>query len=213
MIDYETYWNNCWIKEDTEELSEYLSKYITYQSEEIDIFKQYNIETVCDAACGFGAYSVALSSQGFTVYSFDVSEESVSLTKMGLDKYGYQSDRVQKASIINTGYEDSFFDGIVAHAVIDHLVEKDARKAVEEMNRIVRTDGLILLSFDIPDDDDYQEKHEILTDGTMLYTDQSRKGMYFRPYNWQMIQSLLDGYRLIYKKEKQRERVVIIQAS
>ncbi len=212
MKDYNSYWEQCWREEEPTELYNYLDMYRGITSREIDVFKEHNVKRVCDAACGFGAYSLAFASNDFDVYGFDISDTAVEITKTGLGKYGIDTANVKVASILDTGYMDNFFDGVIVHAVIDHLTEEDAAKALEEMLRITKPEGLLLLTFDIAEDEDLAEEHISLEDGTMEYTDGSRKGMLFRPYDWNMIDEYVKGYSVIYRTEKaNRERVIILQ--
>lgn len=210
--DYGLYWDRCWKEEEPEELYKYLDLYAGIKSKEIDVFKEHNVVKVCDVACGFGAYSLALATNGFEVYSFDISDTAAEITKNGLRKYGIGSENVKVASILDTGYEDAFFDGVIAHAVIDHLTAKDAVKALKELFRITRRNGLVLITFDIAEKEDYEEEHATFSDGTMEYVKGSRKGMLFRPHDWNMIDELLYDCNIIYRGEKvNRERVVILK--
>ena len=212
MKDYNMYWERCWQEEEPTELFQYLDNYYRMTSNEIDIFKEHHAAKVCDVACGFGAYSLAFASNGFQVYSCDISATAVEITKSGLKKYGLESDNVKVASILDTGYADSFFDGVIAHAVIDHLTLRDANTALNEMLRITKTNGLVLITFDIAEDEDYEEEHLTFEDGTMEYVEGSRKEMLFRPYDWDMIDELLKGYNIIYRDEKaKREHIVILK--
>lgn len=212
MNDYNLYWERCWQEEEPTELFQYLDTYYKMTNKEIDIFKEHHVVKVCDAACGFGAYSLAFASNGFQVYSFDISDTAVEITKTGLKKYGLESDNVKAASILYTGYTDSFFDGVIAHAVIDHLTLKDANTALNELLRITKLNGLVLITFDIAEEEDYEEEHTTFEDGTMEYAEGSRKGMLFRPYDWDMIEDLLKGCNIIYRGEKaKREHIVILK--
>ncbi len=212
MRNYHTYWEQCWKDEDAEELYRYLDGYYELKSREIEIFKEHNIVNVCDAACGFGAYSLAFASNGFNVSSFDISETAVKRTIDGLKRYGLNAENIKVASILDTGYEDDAFDGVIAHAVLDHLTLEDAKRALTELSRITRTNGLILLSFDIPEDDDLTEAHITLDDRTMQYTSEGREGMLFRPYDKDRIDELLGDYDIVYRAEKgKRENIVIIR--
>lgn len=209
--EYGTYWERSWKEEEPDALYKYLDMYYGLQRKEIDIFKEHHIVNVCDAACGFGAYSLAFASNGFHVESFDISEAAVEITRKGLKKYGFDAVKVKAASILDTGYPSDAFDGVIAHAVLDHLLAEDARKALNELFRITVPNGLILLSFDVPEEDDFSEEHMVLKDGTMQYTDGSRKGMLFRPYGWEQIEELLGDHDVIYQAERKREKTVIIK--
>ena len=208
----DAYWENCWNEEDVSELLGYLKAYENLKSEEIEIFKQHKLKKICDAACGFGAYSLAFFSNGFEICGFDISAKAVEITRRGLAPYGVDPAHYKIASIVDTGYEDEAFDGVVAHAVIDHLTSEIAVKAVNELLRITAKGGLVLLSFDTAEQVDYEAEHILLADGSMEYTVKSRKGMIFRPYDWEMIDKLLSGHKVISKRVNQKnEKMVVIQ--
>ena len=209
---YLGYWERSWKEEEQAELYKYLDMYYEAKSNVIDIFKEHGVTKVCDAACGFGAYSLMFASNGFCVQSFDISATAVEITKTGLGKYGLDTSNVKVASILDTGYADEMFDGVIAHAVLDHLALNDTKKALEELLRITATDGLVMISFDIPEEDDFAKEHLVLEDGTMQYTSGNRKGMLFRPCDWDAIEELVKDYTVVYRAEKSsRERTVILK--
>lgn len=206
----EGFWENCWKLEDPEELSVYLDRYYQLKDSIIDVFKEHRIESVCDAACGFGAYSLAFASNGFQVKSFDISPTAVDFTRRGLERYGIAVD-VKAASILSTGYEDAAFDGVIAGSVLDHLTAADAEKALSELYRITRPGGLLLVSFDTPEEADRETEHEVLADGSLRYADNTpRAGMLFHPYSEAEISRLLSGKSVIYAHTDQKGKQIRI---
>lgn len=197
--DRETFWDDCWKQENPEKLYTYLDGYFQFKDRMIDIFKEHHVKTICDAACGYGAYSLVFASNGFHVKSFDISPFAAEITRRGLEKSGITAD-VKAASIFSTGYEDEAFDGVVADSVLDHMTTADAQKALTELYRITRPGGLILVSFDTPEESDREMAHEVLADGSLLYADNTpRAGMIFHPYGREEIDLLLSGKSAIYE--------------
>ena len=88
MVENKSFWEKCWSKENIDALLPYLEKYNNSKSDEIDFFQKEDIKSVCDAACGFGAYTLALASNGFTVKAFDISEGEVE-TKIKTSEVSY----------------------------------------------------------------------------------------------------------------------------
>lgn len=116
------------------------------------------------------------------------------------------------ANILDTGYPDGTFDGVVAHAVIDHLTTTEAGKAIEELLRITVVGGLIMISFDEAEPEDFTYSHEIIELGTMLYKEGDRNGMIFHPYEWEEIGRLLRDCKIIYRSQNRKnEKIVIIK--
>ena len=208
--DYNTYWEKCWKEDSATDLYRYLDMYNGIHTEEIEIFKQNNIESVCDAACGFGAYSLAFATNGFKVHGFDISETAVAITKEGLAKYKYDTANFKVASILDTGYADEAFGGVIAHAVLDHLTMEDAQKALKELHRITKTNGMIWISFDVAEAEDFEEEHITYDDGTMEYTDGSREGMLFNPFEEDKIDELLRNYHIVHRVVKGNREVSVI---
>lgn len=207
------YWEKVWQSENEYELQQYLKGYNGITNPVVDIFKQNNVVSICDVACGFGAYSLMFASNGFEVEGFDISETAVGITKKSLEKYGIDSSKYKVADILNTGYSDEAFDGVVVHAVIDHLLVSDAKKAIEELCRITKKNGLIMLSFDPLEEEDVDCPHIVLEDGSVQYTtDDSRNMMIFHYYSNDEIKELLEGKHIEYfETRKNGERIVVVR--
>ena len=98
--------------------------------------------------------------------------------------------------------------------MIDHLAADDAKKALKGLLRVTKPDGLILITFDIAEEEDFTEEHITLEDGTMEYVTGNRKGMLFNPHDWSKIEEFLKGCNVIYRGEKTgRERIVILRST
>ena len=206
------FWERCWQDEDQDDLMKFLSKYEGFHDDVIDIFKSYKITKICDAACGFGAYSLAFASNGFEISGFDISSTAINITQKGLRSYGFNSENYKVASILDTGYPDEVFDGVIAHAVIDHLTVADAQNAIKELLRITVIGGLVYVSFDAAEPGDFTCSHEMIEPGTMLYTDETRNGLIFHPYGWDEIFDLIGSRDIIYQNiNNKNEKVIIIK--
>ena len=209
-MDDKSFWEKCWSKENIDALLPYLENYNNIKSDEIDLFKKDNIKTVCDAACGVGAYTLALASNGFTVKAFDISENAVEIAHEGLKRLGYDID-VKATSILQTGYADAEFDGVFAHSVLDHMTFEDAKKGFAELCRIVRPGSLILVSFDEVDEDDLALEHENLQDGCIKFTgDSAKNGMILHSYDDIWVKELLSGKEILYEAINSKDEHVFV---
>lgn len=207
-------WEKLWAETDADALFARLERYCGLKSPIIDVFKGFGASRVCDAACGLGAYSVAFASNGFEVYSFDVSPTAAQIARRALEHFGLDSSRVKAADILSTGYPDAFFDGVIAGSVLDHMRVADAKSALAELRRITRPGGLVMASFDRLDEDDLSLPHERLADGSILYTSGRRRGMILRPYSEVEARRLLGGLEIVYAgPNPQGEQVFIAKNS
>jgi len=202
------YWDKLWSNPNIEEYKGYVKGYATWKPKFVEIFSQYRVKTVCDAACGFGAYSVMLAKHGFNISGFDISGESVNLTQKMLSEFDCSFNDYKVCSISKIEYDDESFDAVVAHAVIDHISLADAQIALSELFRILSTNGLLFLTFDPLSDEDINNKHSVLQDGSRLY----EEGLLFRHYTDDEISTLLSGKKIVYSSKNLRgERELVLQ--
>lgn len=210
MMFMNNYWDKVWWGAETRDYKKYIN--LNQEIDFIKVFRENNARHICDAACGFGKYSAILSSGGFDVSGFDVSEESVKLTLGMLEDFNLAYRDYYTCSITDIKFQDDYFDGVVAHAVIDHMPSADAVKALNELLRITKKDGLIYVSFDGMEDEDLHAEHIVMEDGSFQYTEGSRNGMIFKHYSEKEIEKLLEGKSLVYYNVKPSgEREVMLR--
>ena len=65
ILQSKDFWENCWQSENPEAMYACLDSYYRWEDGIIDVFRAHRVEKVCDAACGYGAYSLAFASNGF----------------------------------------------------------------------------------------------------------------------------------------------------
>lgn len=189
------FWERSWKRDRDRDYASYAAPYYRLASPEIDVFRAHDIRAVCDAGCGYGAYALALASNGFAVTALDVSATAVEITGRVLDRYGLQLAGRRAASVLDTGWPDGAFDGVVCFSVLDHMTISEAEAALRELGRITRPGGLLLLAFDAPDEDDLAREHTLLPDGSIRYAG----GMVFHPYDAPAAERLLAGRRIIHR--------------
>lgn len=191
------YWDTVWKKEDIGQYRQYIKGYENIDNLMVREFKKHNCHTVCDAACGFGANSLILWSNGFDVWGFDISQDSVWITKQLLAAYGIRKEQFKTASLLNTEYPDHFFDAVAVRAALDHLSTDAFLRALKELQRITKENGLLYVSFDPLEPNDLQLEHIVLEDGSFLYTEKSRDGLLFHYYSNEEIQKAFQGYEIL----------------
>jgi SAM-dependent methyltransferase len=95
---------------------------------------------ILDAGCGPGRDAKVLSEMGFQVVGIDFSEEMVRVAcnMTGLD--------IRWMDLRDLDFCDEQFDGIWANACFMHLMEKDVKLVLSELERIVRPGGVVFIS-------------------------------------------------------------------
>ena len=208
----DAYWEGVWQAEDTAQCAAYLRGHMRAHPAFLDVFRQYGVASVCDAACGFGAYGAMLTANGFCVSLFDIAHSSVELAKTLFLREGLPVKDWRVCDICQISYPAESFDAVVAHAVIDHLSAERARAALGELMRITKPGGLVYLSFDPLEQDDLLEPHDVLGDGSFVYTEGERNGLLFHFYTEKEIRHLLAFFEIVYANQTARgEREYVIR--
>ena len=202
----EDFWEQSWKRDRDMDFQSYAKPYYRLASPEIEFFRERHIRSVCDAGCGYGAYALALASNGFAVTAFDVSQTAVEITGRVLERYGLKLAGHKTASVLNTGYPDGSFDAVVCFSVLDHMTVPDGQRALRELIRVTRPGGLLLLAFDRPDEDDLKREHALLPDGSIQYA----TGMVFHPYDAPAAEKLLAGLPILRRGTGPKGELVFI---
>ncbi len=122
---------------------EYWSKHINKDLEEdlwIDDYKTYfNSKGKClDLGCGIGQYSKQLIKYGYDVVSADISE-------IALNKVKEFNENIVKLDMRNKlPFLDSEFDLVFANLSIHYFSDKDTKKLLLEIKRILKDHGLFI---------------------------------------------------------------------
>lgn len=177
------FWEHSWAVVDIGRVEKYIDSAGKSPDPIIRCLKAQGAETVCDAGCGCGAYSLRLAENGFKVFGFDVASKAVEIAVELLRSKGIAYGEFRVGDITATGYEDGQFDAVVSRDVIDHMGFCEGIAAVKELYRIVKADGHIIITLDKTDDEYETEPHTVTADGDYLYTAGKWKGMTFHPYS------------------------------
>lgn len=97
---------------------------------------------VLDIACGSGYGSKILKEHG-AIYltGIDISQETIDYAK---GKYTDDGLNFIPGNILHIGFPDNSFDIVVSFETIEHI--KDYRKALSEIRRVLKENGLLIIS-------------------------------------------------------------------
>uniref|UniRef100_A0A832G6Q9 Class I SAM-dependent methyltransferase n=1 Tax=Ignavibacterium album TaxID=591197 RepID=A0A832G6Q9_9BACT len=109
----------------------------------IDRFANGRTINVLDIGCGTGHYMEELLIRNHNVTGIDVAFGMLMKAKQKLDKFNGKSHLI-KSNIENLPFNDNSFDVILCIGVIEYL--PDIPKALKEINRVLKGDGIVILS-------------------------------------------------------------------
>jgi 2-polyprenyl-3-methyl-5-hydroxy-6-metoxy-1,4-benzoquinol methylase len=91
-----------------------------------------------DAGCGYGAFSEAAVKRGASVVSLDLGERLVARAMARAGSRGLVGDACRLA------VRDESFDVVISSEMLEHTDAPE--RAIEELARVLRTDGLLVLT-------------------------------------------------------------------
>ncbi len=205
------FWEESWKNIDISRVDEYINRTNIEPSSDIiiDYLKECQAKTVCDAGCGCGAYSLKLALNGFSVSGFDISSDAVKISEELMSSKHINYGSFDTYDVQKTNYANGQFDAVVCRDVIDHMTFADGIKAINELFRIVKIGGSVILTLDISDSEYETEPHFVNTDGDYLYTDGKWNGMVFHPYTANAISELVQVGKAV-KAISDTDRIIVV---
>ncbi|MCB2355624.1 class I SAM-dependent methyltransferase [Clostridium estertheticum] len=121
--------------------SEYFDERLKYK-----VLSKVNIKdkVVADLGCGTGFLSLALALDASIVFSIDQSVNMLVETRKLMETKKFDNVYPIKSSINNLALFDESVDVVFINMALHHV--KDAKKAIEEMFRIIKKDGTLIIS-------------------------------------------------------------------
>lgn len=106
-----------------------------------------NGEFILDIGCGVGAFTYRIALSGGYAIGIDYSQESVGVARELTDKFGFsQNIRFIIANAAALPFQARIFDKIVCADFIEHISLWDKMSLLDEMRRVIKEDGLIVIS-------------------------------------------------------------------
>lgn len=94
-----------------------------------------NCPRILDIGCGFGRF---ISLNPRKIEGVDINPEAIKLCKQ--KRY-----KIKKGSAIKLPYKNNSFNGIHCSHVIEHLYPHEAYKLLQEVNRVLKKNGIFVL--------------------------------------------------------------------
>jgi ubiquinone/menaquinone biosynthesis C-methylase UbiE len=127
--------------------TEYIPEYEASE-EHLELFfdeEEIKDKKVLDAGCGTGIFSIIFAGKGATeVIGIDISEGSLNTGRKLKEKFNLDNLRFQTQDMLDFPFEDNTFDIVWAWGTVHHTT--DPFKAMDELIRVLKEDGTILLA-------------------------------------------------------------------
>lgn len=99
-----------------------------------------------EIGCGSGLFTLELSRKfSLRCYLFDISQYALRLATLNSRRLGIKKAKIRYGDILRIPLPPNFLDVIWSGGVNEHLVGRDREKAIEEMIRVVKPGGYVII--------------------------------------------------------------------
>jgi len=115
---------------------------------------------IYDLGFGAGRHILYFARLGYQVFGDDISESGKRITEDKLKKEGLIA-KLGLSDMTIIPYEDCFFDAIINRGTITHNTLGNIEKCISEMHRVLKNDGLVMVTFISTESSEYGKGREI----------------------------------------------------
>ena len=127
----------------------------------VEIFKKYNCKNIMDLGCGTGRHTIYLAQNNFNVLATDISETGLENTKIRANDIGLNNIKYLQHDMREIPLEDNYLDGVLCIWTTGHGKLTDVEKNVEEIYRILKPNGVVIIDYVSTEDGHYGKGEEI----------------------------------------------------
>jgi len=169
---------------------------------------------ILDLGCGEGRNSLYLSQVGYNIVGIDLSFKAARVMKNNFFEEELKG-LVITGDARNLPFLSDSIDGILAHHLFDHLDANGFDNALNEAFRVLKPEGVMLMTVD--SFGEYEGDNNAVTrdDGSIVFVKGAYKGMLVRPYREEELSLLPEKGWKILKDEitPRRSKILLLQKS
>lgn len=112
----------------------------------LDFFLEYAPTSglILDTGCGIGRYTIPLALKDYAVVGIDISQKAIDKLNIEVHRRNIQIC-LALADTCYLPFKDKSFDAVVSFGVLQHLLENERTKALEEFERVLITSGILIM--------------------------------------------------------------------
>ena len=140
-------------------------------------WREFGRINLLDLGTGLGRHAIYFSKQGFNVSAMDISEYAIDYLKNWAIKENLTIN-TEVGDMLCLPYPDQSFDCIFAYHVISHTNSVGLEKIIAEIERVLKPNGEVYLSFCSKESTEFAEKRSPMLDkNTLISQDEPEKGI------------------------------------
>jgi ubiquinone/menaquinone biosynthesis C-methylase UbiE len=160
---------------------------------------------VLDVGCGGGRHLLYLAKEGFEAYGTDRSEAGLTISRKRLGRERLKAT-LRRCDMTEVPFPEEFFDAVLSLYVLHHNIVKNIEKAVGEIRRALKREGLFF--FNMSGKGDYKEgRGKEIEPGTYICDSGFEAGMTHHFFTRREVETLLEGFEVLSLKERRGEHI------
>jgi len=165
--------------------------------EVIELFKKRGIKRVLDLGCGSGRHLVYLAKQGFKVHGIDIAKSGIKFAKKWLKEEKLKANLKIGNIFKKLPYKNDFFDALISIRVINHGKIKEIRKLIQEIERVLKSEGLIFIAtIKSSRKKEGLWKYKVIEPRTIIPLSGEEKGLPHYYFNRQLIRKEFKNFKI-----------------
>jgi tellurite methyltransferase len=155
---------------------------------------------VLDLCCGKGADSIFFHNKGLTVNSMDYSSEAIKQFNATQKRYEIFLSSIVKDISEPLPFQDNSFDFVYSRLGLYYFTEEELKNILAEVNRVLKSEGLLLFQVKSVNDKEYGKGKELEKD---MYEDET--GYVRRYFSKESTEELLKDFTVVMIEERRAD--------
>jgi len=162
----------------------------------VKLFRKRDVKNILDLGCGSGRHLVYLAKHGFNVYGFDISEHGIRIAKDWLKEEKLNANLKIGSIYKKFPYRDSFFDAVICVQTIHHSRLKNIQKAIKEIERVLKPNGLLFVTVPKSKGKTYSKKNKLIEPRTYLPLEGREAGLLHYIYTKDLLKKDFKNFKI-----------------
>jgi len=170
------------------------------------IFPKYGVSRILDLGCGNGRHLVYFGKSGYQVFGSDLSGWGLQAASTWLIQEKIPS-RLALADMQYLPFADGSFDAIISFKVIQHNLAADIQATFREIERVLCSDGLLVMDLLRYDPDSERLKNSVMVEPhTFFPKSGTEKGMPHHAFTKIEVFELLHSWKIKFFNTQQDKK-------
>ncbi len=109
----------------------------------VPVLRDEGVERIIDLGCGTGRHTLYLAQEGF--YAVGLDSSAAALREAQAAARGMDNVEFVNSDASQIPYEDGFFDAALSIHIVQHMKERQRKRAISALERTLKEGGLLFL--------------------------------------------------------------------